>query len=605
MNPFRGSFARRLLSTMVGAFILSAFPPLDLGGVAGETWVSVDVGGEAGDEYLLSPGEIYEINVSSSGPLSEVELVLTGPAIGGLTDSFQLAWNDSGFHDLSAPHGCLLPESCSASAGLWRFALSLPNETASGVWEARAVGGSAEGVSGFMVSTVYWGFEVLSCQPLATAAPGGVANGTVTVGFSCNGDVGIRLGCTDLSGPGGRPISGDRLAYDDDPLYNEEVETGAEPVRFGNGSVAGPVVGAGPFREVELHLFLSVPCPMESGWLEGSIEVDLEAVEGSGQALVDAYISTLRYMSADLEPGDGAIIDYGADLDTASHGSGSAYPLDVKLKQLSVLEEAGVDTVRITQAYDPFLDDDHVTINATDDLVEQIRSGGSKLMLADGGAERYWVEPLNWSEFTQAFVERVTDLASRYRPEYYVVVKEPIWYMAMNWSAPGGMLTESVSVAQWVSLTEQLCASVKNASPTTATGVSIALPYQESLDYLMGVQDIDEVDFVGIDIYRLRDLDVLETIDAGLTKEKWILETWDGHPETQEGQGWRATSAAEWITMISNYARSWGYAGISTFYNLYLCFDYEGPPGDLGEFLDMLDWRQESFYALQALTGDS
>jgi hypothetical protein len=59
------------------------------------------------------------------------------------------------------------------------------------------------------------------------------------------------------------------------------------------------------------------------------------------------YIRTLRDRARDYEPTQPVQIEYAADLDTASHRSGLVYPLDFKLKQLGVLEEAGVDTIRI------------------------------------------------------------------------------------------------------------------------------------------------------------------------------------------------------------------------------------------------------------------
>ena len=257
------------------------------------------------------------------------------------------------------------------------------------------------------------------------------------------------------------------------------------------------------------------------------------------------YIASLRDRADDYAPPQPVQIEYAADLDTASHKSGLVYPLDIKLKQLEVLKEAGVDTIRITLAHDPFLQEDQTKINDLDQLITQIRADGKKLMIADGAAEEYWNNPMDWNTFTETFTNRVTEIATRYQPDYYIIIKEPIWYMGMNWTTPIGMISEVVSVEQWLVLTQQLSDAVKSASPQTLIGVSIALPYLQSQVYLAFADQLPGIDFVGIDVYSLTNLDVLDTGVGAITKPKWIMETWDGHPDRQEGQYWRRTSSAE------------------------------------------------------------
>ena len=313
-----------------------------------------------------------------------------------------------------------------------------------------------------------------------------------------------------------------------------------------------------------------------------------------------AYISVIRGKANLYRPSEPVAILYGADLDTASHRSGLLFPLDIKLKQLSVLEEAGVHIIRLTVAYDIFLDQDKAKIADLDAVTSRIRNDDRKLMIADGAAEQYWSKPMDWQSFARASIERVRDMAARYKPEYYVVVKEPVWYMGGTWAGSRGMITEQVTVEQWVELTEQLAATVRNASPETLVGIAIALPFPESKNYLVKAQELDNVDFVGIDIYSLRYLDTVEGYLPQIKKPRWILETWDGNPDTQQGQIWRTRSAAEWIKMISYYAQSRGFSGLATFYNLWLCYYYAGKPRSLDGVRVLLDKRQKSFYALQA-----
>ncbi len=313
------------------------------------------------------------------------------------------------------------------------------------------------------------------------------------------------------------------------------------------------------------------------------------------------YISDLRSRAEKYKPPEPKSIEYAADLDTASHKSGILFPIDIKLKQLQVLEEAGIETVRITLAYDIFLQSNQDRIDDLYTLISRIRDDGKRVMIADGAAELYWNEPMDWDAFSHAFIERVADLAARFQPEYYIVVKEPTWYMGGRWTSPGGMLTEMVTVDQWLELTRQLCDAIKAASPGTQRGIAIALPFPESQDYLMKADKLEGLDFVGIDIYSHRHIGTVEGYVQKITKPKWILESWDGHPDTQIGQRWRTRSAAEWIKMISHYAQSRDFVGLATFYNLWLCYDYGMKPRNFDQVRAALDNRRKSFYALQTV----
>jgi hypothetical protein len=229
-------------------------------------------------------------------------------------------------------------------------------------------------------------------------------------------------------------------------------------------------------------------------------------------------------------------------------------------------------------------------------------------MIGDAGAEIYWTEPLSWDDFSAAFLERARLIAERYKPEYYVIVDEPVWYAGMDWTRPGGMLTETVSVDQWVRLTEVLCETVRKVSPSTELGVAIALPYSESQNYILRADSLKNVDFVGIDIFNLDHFEVIDGFVDALKKPKWILQTWDGIPDRHRGIGWRTESAATWLRVVDNYAKSRGFVGVVTFFNLWLCQDYASPrPRSFQDVRQRLDERQPAFYVLQelALQADS
>jgi hypothetical protein len=431
-----------------------------------------------------------------------------------------------------------------------------------------------------------------------------MSTSTIRLGLSCNGDFLLNFSCPGLSGTGSVGIAPGGMLLDDDPVHPEENETGEVPHSFQEGFLEGPAVEAGVDQEVEVYLSLLAPNPMARETVQGTISVELEPVDEMAGLLVDAYVQLLRYLAESLEPPGPVTLKYAADLDTASHKSGILFPLDIKLKQLEVLEEAGVDVIRITPAYDIFLHQYEPKIAELDSLVSQIRTDGKELMIADGAAEEYWSNPMNWSAFSEAFIQRVGDLAARYQPEYYVVVKEPFWYLGMDWTGPAGMLTESTTVEQWVLLTQRLCDEVKRVSPSTLTGVAIALPFPESVEYLIDADKLQNLDFVGIDLYNVMHLETVEYLLPQLTKPRWILETWDGNPDDHQGETWRRTTSAEWIRMVANYAKSRGLEGMATFFNLFLCYDYGGKPIAFDQVRVALNNRQESFYALRSVIGD-
>ncbi len=608
MTGHRSAARLRLFAFSLSIFALVGNLPVRLLGAPTLHTLEVSIRSGQDEVYTLVPGQLYHIDVSSDDPnLSQLRLSLAGPQKTGLTSSFEIVWNESGFHDLgsSLEDRLLVVESSSASGNTWTFSIVLPNQTTAGVWEARAETGGVQGVAGFQVSLVHWNFTVLSSTPFTNAVPGKIATSTIEIGVSCNGDLLLNLSCSGLTAPGGFQITPDRILVDDDPVHPQITETGKDPQDFAEGFIEGPIIQGGIDRKAEIYLFLQIPNPMKRDIVQGRISVEFEALNESIATLVDAYIHLLRHSADGLKPPEPVGIEYAADLDTASHMSGLVFPLDIKLKQLRVLEEAGVHTIRLTPAYDIFLHQYEPKIADLDSLISQIRDDGKKVMIADAAAEEYWTSPMDWNSFSQAFIQRVGNLAARYEPDYYIVVKEPSWYLGMSWTGPAGMLTETTTVDQWVTLTQQLCDAVKQASPGTLTGVAVALPYQQSLNYLMEVDELENLDFVGVDVYRLFHLGILEEYLPQLSKPKWILETWDGNPDEQEGEIWRRTTSAEWIMMMSRYAQSKGFEGMATFFNLYLCYDYSGKPTTLDQVRDALDDRQESFYVLRRAIAES
>ncbi|HZW58485.1 MAG TPA: hypothetical protein VFF30_19510 [Nitrososphaerales archaeon] len=53
------------------------------------------------------------------------------------------------------------------------------------------------------------------------------------------------------------------------------------------------------------------------------------------------------------------------------------------------------------------------------------------MIIADASSETYRNNPLPWAQFKEAWAERVQAIESLYHPDYYLIIKEPGWYIAM------------------------------------------------------------------------------------------------------------------------------------------------------------------------------
>lgn len=294
---------------------------------------------------------------------------------------------------------------------------------------------------------------------------------------------------------------------------------------------------------------------------------------------INQYSDWLDSGIAEWKPATCSPMKFGAVLGTASYNSGLYYSLDVMKKQLSVLEEIGVDIIRIDLNYDAWLysgsSDETVRergverIRVYDAVVSQIRADGRELMIADACAEQYWKKTMTWEEFRAVFLERVETLAERYRPEYYVVVKEPYWYASYH--SDKGFVKEEVTPEMWADLSEELCDIVKEVSPTTKTAVAEIPQFKETKEYFRRVKDIPNLDIIGIDLYAGGEIEhvtevIREVRESG--KEIWILETWLGaFPEKwPKMEEWRVLEA-KWITLTVYYSQSNNIGGYLPFFS--------------------------------------
>jgi len=279
-------------------------------------------------------------------------------------------------------------------------------------------------------------------------------------------------------------------------------------------------------------------------------------------------------------------------------------PPAVENSTLAMLVSTGSSCVRIDIGYDAWLKNNVAIQTEMSSLVNQIRSDNKCLIIADASAESYRNGGgLPWTQFQQAWIQRVHTLASIFHPDYYIVIKEPGWYVPMVTDAATNPDFQNLS--NWVNLTQTLAATVESASPSTKVGISIAADSLSSLPsgyipYLTEVENLSSVSFIGFDIYTITGFQntqsFLNQYGAG-GKGVWIAECWSG-----DGSGIfdssRSTLDTSWIQLVYEFAQVIGAQMIIPFYtDLFASYSFSSTsPTSSSQVLSLLQQRMPIYY---------
>jgi hypothetical protein len=175
------------------------------------------------------------------------------------------------------------------------------------------------------------------------------------------------------------------------------------------------------------------------------------------------------HLAVAAQPSD---LTFGVLDSRVSYGIPSYNNQQVQDADLNMLISTGASCIRTDIGYAPWLTTtDPATISLVDNMVGQIKSDQKCLIIADAGSETYRTTSIPWAQFMPAWVQRVQTLAARYQPDYYIVVKEPRWYIPTISDATTNPLVQSAS--EWVTLTQELITAVHAVSPNTKIGASV------------------------------------------------------------------------------------------------------------------------------------
>ncbi len=300
----------------------------------------------------------------------------------------------------------------------------------------------------------------------------------------------------------------------------------------------------------------------------------------------------------------------GCLLNSVSYGriGDHAFTPKVTEAELAMLVQAGCTVIRIDLNYDPWLDNSAWEIAKYDNAAVMVRAQGLKLMIADAAGESYRNKrKTGWDDFKTAWVSRISAVAARYRPDYYVVVKEPGWY----WMMPARALLSQpwARTQDWIDLTHWLVDAVKKASPKTKTAIAVpgdSLYGGRTSDMLLAwyraALAMPNLDILGFDNYNARSFGDAQRFmrEAGpAKKEFWLLEAWSHAKPNETAAESDADSA--FVTAALRFGGKFHLGGVVFFFTRYLA-SYDRLPDTERGLLRFYAGRTLAFDALRRAT---
>ncbi|MCL5067611.1 MAG: hypothetical protein M1368_04580 [Thaumarchaeota archaeon] len=268
--------------------------------------------------------------------------------------------------------------------------------------------------------------------------------------------------------------------------------------------------------------------------------------------------SWLSQSAATLKPATNSSIGWSAVFSDASYDNIETTAQLTLEGGLNMLLTSGATCVRIDIGYDSWLTSNITAQTELENYSSQISLAGKCLVIADAAAETFRSSPLNWSQFQTEWVQRVQTLAGIFKPSYYIVIKEPGWYVPMVSDATTNPQFQNVTV--WVQLASNLANAVHSVSPNTQVGVSIGggIPSSEQSFYvyfLQGVSQLSSISFIGYDQYCANDwkLDLNLESQVQTSKAIWIAEAWSTTNSSVVFNSDRASLDAYWIQVLYYY----------------------------------------------------
>ena len=238
------------------------------------------------------------------------------------------------------------------------------------------------------------------------------------------------------------------------------------------------------------------------------------------------------------------------------HPSEEGYELD--RLYVGCLLKAGLDAIDIylwPSLYE-------VNRHRYDKIVNQIRNEDKKLIMGyQVLPKRYkaaglcvyfdtlFKKPPTFEEFLKIEKAFTEEYISRYKPDYYLPVVEPI----TNELRVGSIF----SPLEWKRLLNECCSIIKDINPETKVGAALTSAPSDQL-LIDAFLDIKDLDFIGLNIYSHDALGILYSL-ARKAREKdkslWISETWLTNARPHFYEYWRADLDSKWLRAMTYICR--------------------------------------------------
>ncbi len=324
----------------------------------------------------------------------------------------------------------------------------------------------------------------------------------------------------------------------------------------------------------------------------------------SSSAITEAWVDQklVQWQPSSISP-----VKFGAVFTRASYDNilTSYNTAQVESADLGMIVSTNASYVRMDIGYDAWLKSDTAAQQEIASLVSQIKTDGKSLIIADAAAESYrHGGQIPWTQFQDAWVQRVKTLAALFHPDYYIVIKEPGWYAPMISDVLTNPSVQDPN--SWLNLTTVLANTVHSVSPNTQVGVAIAgdsLSSNPSLyvPYLRGLSGISGVGFMGFDLYTTSGFDNTQnflTQYGNQGKDVWIAECWSGDASVAFDSS-RSTLDSNWIKVVYYFAEMEGAKMVIPFFtDLFASYSLTPTsPTDSSQIVSLYSQRTPVFYA--------
>ena len=294
---------------------------------------------------------------------------------------------------------------------------------------------------------------------------------------------------------------------------------------------------------------------------------------------------------------------------SASYTNVNNYNTTALDANLNMLYSTGAQAIRIDIGYAPWLQNSQARINEITSVVNNIKAKGDILVIADAASATYQTNPEPWTQFKADWITRVKTLAALYKPDYYIVIKEPGWYAPMVSDATTNSQFQNAS--DWLALTQQLVDAVQSVSPNTKIGISVAASdmsaqtaFYDAL--LTGAVKIPGISFIGFDIYSITAFtntqQFLQQYGSG-GKAVWIAEAWSGTANVAIDPS-RSSLDTLWIQVLYYFALEIHAQLVSPFFTD-LFSSYSTPPTNSQGLITYFQNRTSVFSEYQKIIAQN